>query len=252
MLDEGELEIKNLSVRSETERGPGSGRFPDIRDLGSPRVSSPSPPAESDDDAWRKWMMIKHPASRSLCSSISPILLSHHHTLPTATSRFHFDQLQALPSTPQSRHNCEVSTPAERRAGHSRALTIVNRSTIEKVQRNHRYHSPDICSVVRGRLPGLIMDGSNEPLLGRSGDREQNGDARHPSEQGQGRSIDLPPLRPTAGFSRNSSVPPRDSSRMKNTAPNSEEDRDKAVGERGELLLIICRQRIFRHSAVWY
>jgi hypothetical protein len=89
------------------------------------------------------------------------------------------------------------------------------------------------------------MDGSNEPLLDRSGDHEQNGDARHPSEQGQGRSIDLPPLQPTAGFSRNSSVPPRESTRMKNTAPNSEEDQDRAVGERGELLLIICRQRIF-------
>lgn len=82
------------------------------------------------------------------------------------------------------------------------------------------------------------MNGSNEPLLGRSGDHEQNGDARHPSEQGQGRSIDLPPLQPTAGFSRNSSVPPRESTRMKNMAPNSQEDQDRAVGERGELLLI--------------
>jgi hypothetical protein len=26
---------------------------------------------------------------------------------------------------------------------------------------------------------------------------------------------------------------------MKNTAPNSEEDQDRAVGERGELLLIV-------------
>lgn len=92
--------------------------------------------------------MIKHPASRSLCSLTSPILLSHHHTLPTASSKFHSRRSQALSSTPQSRHNCEVSTPAERRADHSQALTIVNRSTTEKVDRNTRYHSPDICSVL--------------------------------------------------------------------------------------------------------
>lgn len=87
------------------------------------------------------------------------------------------------------------------------------------------------------------MDGSNEPLLGRSGDRQQNGDARHPSEQGQGRSIDLPPLQPTTGFSRNSSVPPLESTRMKKAASNSEDDQDRAVGERGELIVIVigCR-----------
>jgi hypothetical protein len=104
--------------------------------------------------------MIKHPASRSLCSLTSPILLSHHHTLPTATSRFHFDQLQALPWTPPSRHNCEVSTPAERRADHSQALTIVNRSTFEKVHRNlvstHRISAAffeDNCKV----LPWMVV-----------------------------------------------------------------------------------------------
>lgn len=86
-------------------------------------------------------------ASSSLCSLTSPILQLTIHSLQLPANSIPDDRKHFL-LPHKSRRNREVSTPAERRADHSRALTIVNRSTIEKVQRNHRYHSPDFCSVL--------------------------------------------------------------------------------------------------------
>lgn len=70
------------------------------------------------------------------------------------------------------------------------------------------------------------MNGDRRPLLGRP--VEQGTTPSHDSDQG--RSIDLPPLRPSTGASLPVPEPPQEHTRAKNTA--SEEER--AVGERGE------------------
>ena len=74
-----------------------------------------------------------------------------------------------------------------------------------------------------------VMDGSREPLLGRS---TESDDLSHGASE-QGRSIDLPPLQPSAGMSQTVPGSVQDHMRAKDTVGNEEH----AVGERGELQL---------------
>lgn len=87
----------------------------------------------------REEWMIKH---LEALLEVALLLDIAHLAISSSSTLYNFQQIPfrtiASTSPYKSGRNCEVSTPAERRADQSQALTIVNRSTIEKVQRNHR------------------------------------------------------------------------------------------------------------------